>query len=388
MILLKIVNLSIILYTINCSDSNDFELKQIYHHGAKYPQLFRSLSISREDILLRQKKHKTPLLHTIRTISSNSTVQYTTGERQTFFSKHPPKVLPDVTDQGTVLSFAKMASNAYIEPEKDSWYDLGPQYNFNRSLGWKGDGIRVHLFANKMENTVILAFKGTSAGVISGDSPTSAKDKMNDNLLFSCCCAHVDSTWRTVCDCYDKGYTCRQNCLENSLEDISEDIYFFAAQAIVRQVEVDFPASQILLTGHSLGGGLSGLLGLAFGFPTVTFQSPGDMLPAKRLHLPLPTYAGHQVPYIWHFGHNADPIYMGECKGILSACYITGYALESKCHTGYTCVYDTRKNKKWGMDILKHRIGVVIEEVISQWDGVPSCYPEEDCTDCVLWNFI
>ena len=40
------------------------------------------------------------------------------------------------------------------------------------------------------------------------------KNKFNDNLLFSCCCARIDWTWTTVCGCYRGGWKCHQNCLE------------------------------------------------------------------------------------------------------------------------------------------------------------------------------
>jgi len=42
------------------------------------------------------------------------------------------------------------------------------------------------------------------------------------------------------------------------------------------------------MVGHSLGGALSSLVGITFGLPTVTFESPGERLAATRLHLPSP----------------------------------------------------------------------------------------------------
>ena len=42
---------------------------------------------------------------------------------------------------------------------------------------------------------------------------------------------------------------------------------------------------------------------------------------------------------IYHFGNTADPIFTGTCTGVASTCYLTGYAMESKCHIGSTCVY-------------------------------------------------
>ena len=44
---------------------------------------------------------------------------------------------------------------------------------------------------------------------------------MNDNLLFSCCCARVDWTWTTVCGCYKGGWQCEQSCLEDALAEES-----------------------------------------------------------------------------------------------------------------------------------------------------------------------
>jgi putative lipase involved disintegration of autophagic bodies len=72
-----------------------------------------------------------------------------------------------------------------------------------------------------------------------------------------------------------------------------------------------YPDAEIWVTGHSLGGALASLLGQTFGLPTVTFESPGDNLASKRLHLPHPPGA-IDMP-IWHFGHTADPLFIGVC---------------------------------------------------------------------------
>ncbi len=59
---------------------------------------------------------------------------------------------------------------------------------------------------------------------IGGGGPTQSKDKLNDNLLFSCCCARISSTWSTVCDCYDGEKRCDQGCLEKSL--VEESLFY------------------------------------------------------------------------------------------------------------------------------------------------------------------
>jgi lipase ATG15 len=88
-------------------------------------------------------------------------------------------------------------------------------------FGWESDddGFRGHVFATADNSTVIVSIKGTSAGVFGGGGPTAKKDRLNDNILFSCCCARIDWTWTTVCGCYRSGWKCHQNCLEKALAD-------------------------------------------------------------------------------------------------------------------------------------------------------------------------
>lgn len=88
------------------------------------------------------------------------------------------------------------------------------------------------------------------------------------------------------------------------------EFYYDHALEIYKDVEDQFPDSAIWLTGHSLGGALASMVGQTFGVPTVTFESPGDQLASKRLHLP--HSPGINLP-IWHFGHTADPIFVGVC---------------------------------------------------------------------------
>lgn len=54
--------------------------------------------------------------------------------------------------------------------------------------------------------------------------PTGTNDKLNDNLMFSCCCAKIDWTWTTVCGCHRGGWKCDQTCLEQALTD--ESLYY------------------------------------------------------------------------------------------------------------------------------------------------------------------
>jgi len=74
-------------------------------------------------------------------------------------------------------------------------------------------------------STVVLSVKGTSGPwVAGGGGPTVKKDKLNDNLLFSCCCARVGPTWSTVCDCYDGRYRCEESCVQTALQ--AESLFY------------------------------------------------------------------------------------------------------------------------------------------------------------------
>lgn len=138
---------------------------------------------------------------------------------------------------------------------------------------------------------------------------------------------------------------------------------------------------------------MSGLLGLTFGLPVVTFEAIPEALPAARLGIPIPPGHDPRRPQTrkytgsYHFGHTADPVYMGTCNGATSVCTWGGYAMESACHTGQTCAYDTVDDKGWSVGIGTHRIKSVISNVLEVYDHPALCAPEEECYDCQLWKF-
>ncbi|EEB07023.1 autophagy associated lipase Atg15 [Schizosaccharomyces japonicus yFS275] len=295
-------------------------------------------------------------------------------------------IVPDIKDKQTIYALGKMSYNAYIEiPFDDDWLDLGSNWNITPpyGFGWEDNGLRGHVFANSDNTTVIVAMKGTSIfGIGRG---TSQKDRINDNLLFSCCCARVSWAWTTVCDCYRGTYTCSQTCLEDELQ--SDARYYSAALDIFYNITQLYPNAVVWMTGHSLGGATAALMGLSFGIPTVTFEAPGDRLAARRLHLPQPPGLPDEDSLVWHIGHTADPIYLGTCTGPTSSCWAGGYAMESQCHTGLECIYDVVKDKGWRISIAHHRMQAVLQDVIDSYDEIPTCVSIEDCDDCYLWDF-
>ncbi|CCD26607.1 triglyceride lipase ATG15 NDAI_0I00380 [Naumovozyma dairenensis CBS 421] len=285
-------------------------------------------------------------------------------------------IAPDVTDKETIISLALMSSNAYVQiPQTGDWRNVSSPWNGSESqdFGWDGNGIRGHVFVNELDNIVVISVKGTSAQGLpgSGIDETTVNDKINDNLLFSCCCARVSYLWTTVCDCYVKSYTCDESCLEKELR--RKDRYYNAVIDIYKDVLNQYPNAEIWVTGHSLGGALAALIGRTFGLPAVAFEAPGEYLAAKRLHLPFPPGLPAYLEGVWHFGHTADPIFMGTCNGASSSCSLVGYAMETSCHTGRVCVYDVVNDKGWRVNMLNHRIHKVIDEILTDYDQPAKC---------------
>lgn len=137
---------------------------------------------------------------------------------------------------------------------------------------------------------------------------------------------------------------------------------------------------------------MASLIALTYGIPAITFESVPDALAASRLGIPSPPQApvssSIDLTAVYHFGNTADPVYMGVCNGWNSLCSWWGYAFESQCHTGSRCVYDVVADKGWRVDIRKHVLRTVIDEVIEKYDDVPVCVRETDCVDCYRWKFL
>lgn len=295
--------------------------------GPQYREYKRWLAVSPSSLLHATLSQHIPLV--IRSLPRKTTQHVNTTReainnaieqtRQSKYTAQSPVipwtqreiVVPDVTDLITVRTLAQIANNAYIEvPNTFDWIDVNKPWNLSSDFGWEKNGLRGHVYTNHNNETVIISLKGTSPDIFLGGG-TGSNDKLNDNLLFSCCCAKVGMTWRPVCDCCSSRQVCNSTCVESELASSAH--YYQAALEIYYTIHDAFPESTIWITGHSLGGSIAALTGLTFAAPTVTFCAPGDRLAAKRLHLPLPPGVKPEDQLVWHFGHTGDPIYMGTC---------------------------------------------------------------------------
>ncbi|KAH5682958.1 hypothetical protein HBI60_113950 [Parastagonospora nodorum] len=296
---------------------------------------------------------------------------------------------PDVEDKETIINFAYMSEDAYKAGRDDpEWLDVDDQYNSSIPFGWDDSGIRGHVFSDDTNSTIILSVKGTTVAMFEGNG-TSGHDKENDNLMGSCCCGQGGSyLWRKVCDCQTGTYTCDQTCVKDELQKPNR--YFAATLELYEEVTKLYPNANIITTGHSLGGVLASLIGLQHGVPSVTFETYPQALAARRLGLPT---AGDITPLRkntggFHFGHTADPVYMGTCSGGSSFCSIGGYAFETVCHTGKRCAYDVVKDLGWRQSTSTHRLRYAIDNVYKVYEKAAPCIDEDvNCVDCYLWKF-
>lgn len=287
---------------------------------------------------------------------------------------------PDVGDRATVINLAKMTSDAYVlNPSQPDWLNTSLKFNYSSSFGWDTEGLRGHIFADRWNKTIIVAFKGTT---VDPREKWRYRDRVNDNILFSCCCGAQRPDpypYQPVCACSTDTYQCNSTCLVKELAQ--EDRYYATALAVMFNVTHLFPDSEVWLVGHSLGGAVASLMGHTFDYPVVTFESPPERLPATRLALLEPT-----AP-VYHIGNTADPIFMGACSGWSSSCGIAGYAFESQCFTGRVCRYNTTIDLGWHLSIANHRINTVITEVLSKYNSTPTCVRDDGCAECYNWNF-
>ena len=62
--------------------------------------------------------------------------------------------------------------------------------------------------------------------------------------------------------------------------------------------------------------------------------------------------------------------------------------MESTCHTGMECVYDTVTDLGWRVSLSNHRIKPDVNDVIDRYNETAICAVVEDCVDCYQWEWV
>ncbi|TPX48336.1 hypothetical protein SeLEV6574_g02099 [Synchytrium endobioticum] len=416
--------------------SKQLRLAHSFHRGSSIvPDIFVKQNWNQDELMAHASKAGTRASYTVVAKSPNASPllqqQGVSANHATSSSHAAGALLPDPRDVNTVRALAYMTLDCYAEPEKQPWVPIDG-WNASMPFGWDSDGMRGYVFKSDDDELLVITFKGTSASVFGiGGGPTSRNDKYNDNMMFSCCCARVDRTWTPICDCCTSTQSCSKPCVDKQANFSSS--YYNMAEAIYLQVRIMYPQSTIWFAGHSLGGALAALIAFTNGSPAFAYEAPGDVLYASRLGLLPPPRNSDSVPdYSWlfetlpiyHYGNAQDPIFLGVCKGVSSSCYYGGYALETGCHIGKTCLYDPDEYERqdvgaprkvdaprrqvlpWevrqelrndddddigtrhNLDIRMHSIVKAIEVYFDKWDYVPECKVEKACQDCANWEYV
>lgn len=312
-----------------------------------------------------------------------------------------------------ILEFGKMSYNVYYDINNSHWLNVTLLNVTDISI--TNDTVRAYLFSNDLGTENVVAFKGTSTfwttlsldnsnnldnllqntktnTQIGIDSLTAHNDKFNDNLYYSCCFYKQSKlfTCDTQCSKSNKSELihekeeCCANCYKDSvhLDNNYINYIYKIMENVNKRVTED---SKIVFTGHSLGGTLATLAGVIYNKPAVSFQSPGDIHYFTRIGF-INEFNRSNFSNIYQFGHNGDPLFMGDCD---TTCRLLGYNVNTKCHVGKSCLYDSKKKLNIYESILNHRIEYVINTIIPKWENdFPECKFETGCIDCESWDYV
>ncbi len=296
-----------------------------------------------------------------------------------------------VLDYENVLQLSYMAHNAYLIPDDSKWIDP----LLNRTEDVSTNNVQAYVFTNDISDLAVIAVKGTT---LRYPLSYTLDDKYNDNLFFSCCFYKQTKLFKKYNDVLtdtcnhqkhrsvhnkNLGKICCKEGYRMSLED--NDVYIGVSNKILSHLNDFLINKTVIFTGHSLGGFLATYMGLISNKTVVTFESPGTRHYLNQSGL---CFSKERTDKVYHFGHNADPLFTGRCSGRMSLCEIGGYVIQTKCHIGLVCQYDAMGILGIKESLFTHRINYVINNVISKWnETLPVCKRDDTCSECEDWEY-
>ena len=289
-------------------------------------------------------------------------------------------------DFNTVKNMMLMSYNAYMEPDDSKWEKV--EYNNTVDISVDPNDIQAYLFSDESKQFNVIAIKGTSISYIpmflSALKSPAPHDKYNDNLFFSCCFYKQSKLFKNTCDDETTSkYECKKECYKNSTN--LELNYLNMLSHIIENTrqEIDFDNSNVYFTGHSLGGFLATSLGLLYNKQVITFDSPGG-----KHYFDLAGINYSNDKRIYNFGHNADSIMHGHCGTL---CWTWGYIVETECHIGNSCIYDSKSKLGMSDSLRSHQLEYIINNILPKWESdLPQCIYNETCIDenCEKWTYL
>jgi lipase ATG15 len=294
---------------------------------------------------------------------------------------------PNMTDLDLIIDLAKMTSNTYHHLNSTHWIDI-PKWTQIDDIGYSNDsnGIRGYIYSHIEKDIIVVSFKGTSTSFFGINwGPTSELDKVNDNLMFSCCGTSDLKCESKLCD---KECLLKEITWDNKKNPNDKKYYINSIRDIVENLKEKYKSKSIWFTGHSLGGGLASLSGVISGLPSIGFESPPIRHFLEWNNLMNENNKQFIENNVYNIGIYDDPIFMGECNGRTSFCHLSGYTLDTTCHVGKKCVMDVptlivqEASDNVPIDtenLFQHRIPHVINELLNK--GLPECNIVKDCIE-------
>lgn len=250
--------------------------------------------------------------------------------------------------------------------------------------------VKAYIYGNNDDSINIISFKGTSLHLRHGNDMVGHNDKINDNMFFSCCYYKEVKNFSCKNDRNEENTlnnTCKKECYKETLNN-SENYYNISKNIVDTWLSTHENSNNklMLFTGHSLGGVLATMMGITYNTYAITFEAPGEKHYIDLIGL---KYNQSQIEKIYHYGHNADIIFTGKCNGKFSWCNLGGYIIETKCHIGNVCEYDSVNKLNIKESIFTHKMEYVIDNIITKWNNtLPVCEIKNECKDCSKWEYL